>query len=785
MKFSENWLRDVVALTAGRDELVRRLTMAGLEVESVAEFGEGLANVVVAEIVEAQPHPNAAKLRVCRVDAGGEMLAIVCGAPNARAGLKAPLARIGARLPGGIEIAAAELRGVASQGMLCAADELGLPGGGEGLLELPADAPVGAPLADYLDLPDASIELKMTPNRSDCLGLRGLASEVATLFDTRVTMAAPTAVAAACDATVPVRIDAPADCPRYLGRVLRGIETRRPTPRWMVDRLERAGLRSISAVVDCTNYVMLELGQPMHAFDLARIDGGIVVRRAAAGESLVLLDEREVALTPEFLVIADASRALAVAGVMGGHGSRVTDATTDLFLESAHFAPPAIIGRARKLGLHTDASHRFERGVDPELPALAMERLTALLVDIVGGAPGPVHGAESAAHLPTQSPIALRAARLAAVLGMDIPDDRVAAILRGLDMQVTATADGWMVVPPTRRFDIAIEADLIEEVVRVHGYDAVPVRAPGGTIRLVADSEARVDSTDLTAVLAARGYSEAINFAFVGTNLLEPWGMATGRVTLANPLSADLAVMRPALLPGLVAALQRNLARQQARVRLFEIGRVFAKDGETDRIAAVAIGAARQESWGESRRALDFFDAKGDLEQLLALGGRAVEWSPSQADWLHPGRAAALIVDGVVTGHVGALHPRLARALDLPGDVYVFECQLDALTARRLPRAAELSRQPAVRRDLAVVAGDDVSWSRIRAITADAAGTLLRELVLFDEYRGKGLPDGHRSLAMGLILQDDSRTLVDEDADRVVASVVAALARDAGAVLRA
>jgi phenylalanyl-tRNA synthetase beta chain len=785
MKFSENWLRDVVALTAGRDELVRRLTMAGLEVESVDVVGEGLANVVVAEILEAQPHPNAAKLRVCRVDAGGEALTIVCGAPNARAGLRAPLARIGARLPGGIEIAAAELRGVASQGMLCAADELGLPGGGEGLLELPVDAPVGTPLVDYLGLPDASIELKMTPNRADCLGLRGLASEVATLFDTRVTMAAPAAVPAVCDAVVPVRIDAPADCPRYLGRVLRGIDARRPTPRWMVDRLERAGLRSISAVVDCTNYVMLELGQPMHAFDLARIDGGIIVRRAVAGESLVLLDEREVALTPEFLVIADATRALAVAGVMGGHGSRVTDATIDLFLESAHFAPPAIIGRARKLGLHTDASHRFERGVDPALPALAMERLTALLVDIVGGTPGPVQGAESAAHLPVQAPIALRAARLATMLGMDIPDDRVAAILRGLDMQVTPTADGWSVMPPTRRFDIAIEADLIEEVVRVHGYDAVPVRAPGGMIRLVADSESRLDAADLAAALAARGYSEALNFAFVGANLLEPWGMAEGQVTLANPLSADLAVMRPALLPGLVAALQRNLARQQSRVRLFEIGRVFAAAGETDRIAAVAIGTARTESWGEPRRALDFFDAKGDLEQLLALGGRAAEWVPSQADWLHPGRAAALVIDGVVVGHVGALHPRLARALDLPGDVYAFECRLDALTARGLPRAAELSRQPAVRRDLAVVVADAVAWSRIRAIVAEAAGVLLRELVLFDEYRGKGLPDGHRSLAMGLILQDDSRTLVDEDADRVVASVVAALARDADAVLRA
>ncbi len=784
MKFSENWLRDIVVLDARRDELVRRLTMAGLEVESVELIGAGLDHVIVAEIVEVEPHPNAAKLRVCRVDAGDEVLTVVCGAPNARVGLKAPLARIGAHLPNGSKIAAAELRGVTSQGMLCAPDELGLLGGSAGLLELPADAPIGTPLADYLGLPDACIELKMTPNRSDCLGMRGLASEVAVLFATQVTMASPTPVAAGCDAVVPVRVDAPADCPRYLGRVLRGIDARRPTPRWMVNRLERAGLRSISAVVDCTNYVMLELGQPMHAFDLARIDQGIIVRRALDGERLVLLDEREVALTPEFLVIADASRALAVAGVMGGHDSRVTDASTDLFLESAHFAPAAIISRARKLGLHTDASHRFERGVDPALPALAMERLTALLVDIVGGTPGPVHGAESLDHLRAPAPIALRAARLAAVLGMDIPDQRVTAILRGLDMQVTPTADGWLVVPPTRRFDIAIEADLIEEVVRVHGYDAVPARAPSGTIRLVADSESRVDATDLAMLLAGRGYSEAINFAFVGGNLLEPWAMDAAAATLANPLSADLAVMRPSLLPGLVAALQRNLARQQNRVRLFEIGRVFLADGETDCIAAAAIGTARAESWGEPRRPLDFFDIKGDIEQLLAVGGRTLQWLPSEVRWLHPGRAADVVVDGEVAGHVGALHPRLARALDLPGDVYVFECRLDALTARRLPSAVELSRQPAVRRDVAVVVADTVPWSRIRAVVAEAAGALLRELVLFDEYRGKGLPDGHRSLAMGLILQDDSRTLVDADADRVVASVVMALAREAGAELR-
>lgn len=784
MKFSENWLRELVALEVDRDELVRRLTMAGLEVESVDVLGAGLEGVVIAEIVAVDPHPNAAKLRVCRVEAGDGELPIVCGAPNARPGLKAPLARIGARLPGGIEIAAAELRGVRSEGMLCSAAELGLSGGAEGLLELPVEAPVGTPLAAWLGLPDATIELKLTPNRADCLGLRGLAQEVAALFDARLTIPDPPAVPARTGEVLPVRVDAPADCPCYLGRVLRGIDAGAPTPRWMVERLERSGLRPVSAVVDCTNYVMLESGQPLHAFDLAAIDGGIVVRRAGARESLVLLDGREVSLSEEFLVIADRARALAVAGVMGGYASRVTGTTTDLFLESAHFAPASIIGRARRLGLHTDASHRFERGVDPGLPALAMERLTALLVDIVGGVPGPVGGHAAPQPAAGARAIGLRAKRLAGVLGMDVPPDRVEAILRGLGMQLTRSAEGWSVTPPTRRFDLAIEADLIEEVVRVHGYDAVPVHAPGGTLRLVADSETHIDAAELAALLAARGYSEAINYAFVGTAQLAPWGFAEPPVALANPLSAEFAVMRPSLLPGLVEALRRNRARQQDRVRLFEIGRTFTPAGEIDRIAAVATGTAHPESWGLPRRPLDFFDVKGDLEQLLGLARRTCAFEPAAVDWLHPGRSAALVVDGVVVGRVGALHPRLTRALDVDDDVYVFECDLEPLSKRPVPRAGEPSRQPSVRRDLAVVVADAVPWSRIADLVAKSAGPLLRELRLFDEYRGRGLPDGHRSLAMGLILQDDSRTLVDADVDRLVASVVTALTAETGAVLR-
>jgi phenylalanyl-tRNA synthetase beta chain len=794
MKFSENWLRDLVAIDAPREALVERLTMAGLEVEGVEAIGEGLAEVVVAEILSAEPHPNADRLRVCRVSTGPgtEPATIVCGAPNARAGLRAPLARPGARLPNGMAIRVAAVRGVESHGMLCSAAELGLSADAAGLLELPADAPVGAPLAQWLGLPDASLELKLTPNRPDCLGMEGLAAEVATLFDAprRAVEVPPAPVAGT--RTLPIRIDAPAACPRYLGRAIEEVDPGRPTPPWMVERLRRAGIRSISAIVDCTNYVMLELGQPMHAFDLERIDGGIVVRMAHGQERITLLDEREVALDPGFLVIADAREPLAVAGVMGGHGSRVTEATRHLFLESAHFAPDAIIGRARKLGLHTDASHRFERGVDPELPERALERLTGLLLEIVGGRAGAVVRAEHPEAVPARPLIRLRRERLARVLGMAIPDDRVAAILRGLDMRVEADAEGWTVVPPSRRFDLAIEEDLIEEVARVHGYDAVPTRLPIGGTRVAAPTEARVPDAVLRGVLTTRGYVEAINFAFVPPAWLESWHLDHGAIALANPLSADLAVMRTALLPGLVDAVRRNLARQQNRVRLFETGRVFraGPDGpqETLRVALAACGNAAAEQWGSRARPMDWYDLRGDVEHLLALLGAArtgIRVEPADDPWLHPGRSAVVLRDGVAIGRIGALHPRLSARLDLGTDVHVAEFDLEPLVARELPRAATVSPFPQVRRDLALVADDAVPYAALAGLVRRVAGPILKDLVLFDEYRGAGLPAGRRSLAIGLILQDDSRTLTDPDVDAVVTAVVDAAGAEFGATLRA
>ncbi|WP_027485158.1 phenylalanine--tRNA ligase subunit beta [Rhodanobacter sp. OR87] len=791
MKFSENWLRELVEIQADRAELAHALTMAGLEVEELTPLGDGLAGVVVARIVAAEKHPEADRLQVCKVDAGqGEPLQIVCGAPNARVGINVPLATIGATLPGGIRIKAARLRGVESFGMLCSAKELGIDTDASGLLELPTDAPVGQPLAGYLGLPDASFELKLTPNRPDCLGLVGLAHDVAALFGSTVRLPASATVPVTSNARRGIRLEAGKDAPRYLGRIIEGVDPAARSPLWLAERLRRAGLRPISAVVDVTNYVMLELGQPLHAFDNDTLEGDIIVRHAHAGETLKLLDGNEAKLDESFVLIADEKKALAVAGVMGGHDSRVSDATRNVFLESAHFAPAAIMGRARKLGLHTDASHRFERGVDPELPRRALERASELLLAIAGGQAGPVLAAENPADLPMPAPVALRRVRLQRVLGVDVAEAEVARIFTALGMQVATTADGWRVTAPSSRFDIEREEDLIEEVARIFGYDNIPTATPAGALTLAIEPEARIGELALREQLAARGYYEAVNLSFVATDLLADWGFTEHLVPLANPLSADLAVMRPSLLPGLVEALRHNRARQQERVRLFEVARVFAEGNppvETPSLAIVACGAARAEQWGEPSRVPDFFDLKGDLDALIAWGGEPRRWSVHADDlpgWLHPGRGARVARDGLTVGYLGALHPQLAKALDLGPDVHVLELALEPLLTRRLPRAQAVPRFPAVRRDIAVDLPEAVRWSQIEQVVRGTLGERLRELRLFDRYRGKGVEAGRKSLAMGLILQDASRTLTDDDADRCVRDAIAALEQSCKAKLR-
>jgi phenylalanyl-tRNA synthetase beta chain len=791
MKFSENWLRELVEINADRAELARALTMAGLEVEELTPLGENLDGVVVAEIIAAEKHPEADRLQVCQVEAGqGAPLQIVCGAPNARVGIRVPLAMIGARLPGGVSIKAAKLRGVESSGMLCSAKELGIDADASGLLELPAGAPIGQPLASYLGLPDASFELKLTPNRPDCLGLVGLAHDVAALFGSAVKQPAQATAAVTGQARRGLRLEAGKDAPRYLGRVVEGIDPLARTPLWLAERLRRAGLRPISAVVDITNYVMLELGQPLHAFDNDRLEGDIVVRHARGGETLKLLDGNEARLDEGFVLIADDKKALAVAGVMGGFDSRVTDTTRNIFLESAHFVPAAIMGRARKLGLHTEASHRFERGVDPALPQRALERATELLLAIAGGRAGPVLLAENLADLSLPAPVNLRRARLARVLGVAVADAEVTRIFTALGMQVETTAEGWQITAPSSRFDIEREEDLIEEVARIFGYDNIPTLTPAGALTLAVEPEARIGELALREQLAARGYYEAVNLSFVSADLLASWGFNERLVPLANPLSADLAVMRPSLLPGLIETLRHNRARQQERVRLFEVARAFGAGDppvETPSLAVVACGAARAEQWGEPSRQLDFHDLKGDLDALVAWGGQPLRWgvhADQLPGWLHPGRGARVARDGVTVGYLGALHPQLAKALDLGPDVHVMELVLEPLLARRLPRSQPVPRFPAVRRDIALDLPEAVHWSQIEQLVRDTLGERLKELRLFDRYSGKGVEAGRKSLAMGLILQDASRTLTDDDADRCVREAVAALEQTCKARLR-
>jgi len=791
MKFSENWLRSHVPTHADRDALAATLTAIGLEVEEVTPLGNDLAHVVVARIVEAVRHPEADRLQVCQVDAGaGELLQIVCGAPNARAGLVAPLAMVGAQV-GELKIKAAKLRGVESNGMLCSAKELGLDSDASGLFELPDDAPVGQPLAAYLGLPDASIEIKLTPNRADCFSVRGIAFDVAAACGSEVVAMDIAKVPAVSSRAVAVELDAGAEAPRFCGRVIEGLNPAARTPVWMAERLRRSGVRPVSLLVDITQYVMLELGQPMHAYDLDTLKGPVAARRSRADEALKLLDGREVALDDSFLLITDADRPVGLAGLMGGFDTRVTDATVNVFLEAAHFQPAAIMGRGRKLGLHTDAGHRFERGVDPQLPPQAIELATRLVLELAGGTPGPVTQVDLPQHLPSAARIGLRRARVARVLGLDIADAEIERILRALGMQVEGDAAGWQVTAPTRRFDIAIEEDLIEELARIHGYDRIPTTLPGGASRIAMPTETMLEAASVRAHLVTRDLLETINYAFVDAALLQQWQLQEGLVPLANPLSAELAVMRPALLPGLVAALGRNVARQAGRVRLFELGKVFAAPAaagdapqETGRIAAAICGDALALQWGEPARKVDFHDLKGDLESLAAASGATLTYRPSSRPYGHPGRSADIFRDDVCIGWIGQVHPALAKALEIDVDVFVFELDAAPLAARALPRAGELSRYPSVRRDLAFLVPEQVAWADLAATVRASIGPLLREIQLFDRYVGPGVEAGFKSLAMGLILQDNSRTLTDRDVDAVVTDAVTAVEREHRARIR-
>ncbi|MBV2132068.1 phenylalanine--tRNA ligase subunit beta [Pseudomonas sp. MAP12] len=790
MKFSEQWLRTWVNPQVARDELVARLSMAGLEVDSVTLAAGAFSGVVVGEILATEQHPDADKLRVCQVSNGSETFQVVCGAPNARPGIKIPFAMIGAVLGEDFKIKKAKLRGVESFGMLCSAAELQISEENAGLLELAADAPVGEDIRSYLNLDDASIEVDLTPNRGDCLSVAGLAREVGALYDAPVTRPAIAAVPAVHDEVRSVEVLAAKACPRYLGRVIRNVDLSRPTPLWMVERLRRSDVRAIDPAVDVTNYVMLELGQPLHAFDLAEIKGGVRVRMAEAGEKLVLLDGQEVTLRPDTLVIADHERALAIAGVMGGEHSGVAAGTRDLFLESAFFDTIAIAGKARSYGLHTDASHRFERGVDSQLAREAMERATALLLEIVGGEPGPIVEVVSQVDLPQVDPVTLRAERIEQMLGLELPAAEVERLLVALGLKVAGGAGQWQVQIPSHRFDLSIEVDLIEELARLYGYNRLPVRYPQARLAPQPQSEARAELGHLRRLLVARGYQEAVTFSFIDPKWFELFHPGVQPLALANPISADLAAMRASLWPGLVKSLQHNLNRQQTRVRLFESGLRFVGQLEglkqEPMLAGVICGSRQPEGWANGREAVDFYDLKADVEALLNYAGAGGEFTfvAGEHAALHPGQTARIERNGQLVGFMGALHPELAGVLGLDQPVYLFELVLAEVAAGLLPQFRELSRFPEVRRDLALLVAREVPAESLLTDIRAQAGEYLTDLRLFDVYQGKGIDPLSKSVAVGLTWQHPSRTLNDEEVNENLQRIIASLGERFQATLR-
>lgn len=792
MRLSEAWLREFVDPPVNTAALVSQLTMAGIEVDTVEPAAEAFTGVVVAEVVEVAPHPQADRLRVCQVDDGsGRPLQVVCGAPNVAVGLRVPLAVEGAVLPGGLQIRRSELRGVPSMGMLCSAKELGLEDSEAGLLRLPQDAPLGADVRTVLKLDDAVLEIDLTPNRADCLSVEGIAREAALLNRIDRPLVPMMLPLITCRDEFPVTVSAPEACPRYLGRVIRNIHSGVRTPLWMRERLRRSGLRSLDPVVDVTNYVLLELGQPLHAFDLDKLIGGVEVRYAREGERLTLLNDETIAPDASTLVIADQRQILALAGVMGGKASAVSGDTRDLFLECAFFSPEVIMGRARRYGLVTDSSHRFERGVDPELQRRALERATQMILDLVGGQAGPVTDVTHAVHLPKVAPIVLRKARIERILGVDMPNDQVLDILRRLDMQVVPVPQGWRVTPPSFRFDLALEVDLIEELGRVLGYDALPKRRPTMSTAMRAASESQLDPDRLRDLLVDRGYQEAITYSFVEPGLQHSIEPAIPALALRNPISSDMAVMRTTLWCGLIDAALKNQSRQQSRIRLFELGATFAGTAaeleQTPCLGGLVMGTVVAEQWGSPAVPVDFFDVKADLEALLGLGGRqhAVAFRAAEHPALHPGQSAQVLLEDQQIGWLGMLHPRLEKSLAFDQRVFLFHLELAPLLQRVVARFRPLSKFPRVRRDLALVVDQAVSAKQVADGVRAIDSQLVREIVLFDVYQGKGVDPGKKSVAVGLILQDDDETLTDARIDSLMTRVVEHLQNELKATLRA
>jgi phenylalanyl-tRNA synthetase beta chain len=791
MKIVESWLREWVDPDIDIESLADRLTMAGHEVDEISSEGLGLDGVVIAEVLDVRSHPDADRLSVCTVASGsGDPIEVVCGAPNVVKGMKSPLATPGIRLPNGVKLRKSKIRGVTSNGMLCSAAELALGDDSDGIIALPADAPVGAALTEYLGLPDTVIDLDLTPNRGDCFSVLGIARDVAALSGASMKDPAVAPIAASIPDTQPVEVPLAASCPNFAGRVIRNIDPVANSPLWMKERLRRSGLRPIHPVVDITNYVMLELGQPLHAYDLHLLNGTIRPRLAQSGEKLTLLDGKEIPVNGDTLVISDDSGVIGLAGIMGGLSTSVSESTVDVFFEAAFWPPEFMAGRARAYGLHTDASLRFERGVDPSGQARAVERATELLLGIAGGEPGPLTITAAEDHLPAHREIRLRRARLASILGLAIDDEVVVGILTRLGIAVTAADDGWDVIAPDYRFDIEREVDLIEEVARIYGYDEIPEATAIAATPLEAVTESQVPLEQAAWTLIARDYQEVITYSFIDADSNTALAGVESELVLKNPISSEMSVMRTSLWPGILRAIAANVARQQDRVRLFEIGKSFHGDlGDHDeivRIAGAVTGPTSPEQWGVRRQSVDFFDIKSDVEALLGVEGSLAQitFVATEHPALQPGQAANIVQNGTVIGVIGKLHPRHIKGFDLKVDVFLFELDAALALSTTVPHAASISKYPSIRRDIAIVVDEKISVEELVRAAASAAPDLVSTVMIFDIYQGPGIEAGRKSVALGLILQETSRTLTDVDADSAMSAAVKKLQEKFAAELR-
>ena len=788
MKASISWLKSLCPTDLSIDDIVRRLTMAGLEVDGVEPASKPWTHVVVGEVLSVTQHPDADKLNVCEVTDGESTYQVVCGATNVRAGLKVPFARVGAVIGDDFRIQQAKLRGVDSHGMLCGADELGLSDERDGLMELPDHVVTGSDVADLLSLPDHVVEVDLTPNRGDCLSITGLARELGVLSQTTVRTVDCEAVDPESDETHDVHLSAPEGCPCYVGRVIEHVDVTKPTPMWMVERLRRSGIRSIDAIVDITNYVMLELGQPMHAFDRDQLVGEIDVRMAHPGEQLVLLDGKTLTLSDDVLVIADQEKALALAGIMGGEHSGISERTTTVFLESAYFDPITIAGKARRYGLHTDASARFERGVDWQLAERACQRATALILDICGGVPGPVMITDNEQALPTLQVVTLTHARIKQQLKIELASETIQQMLQALGFDVDVTSDGFRCVAPSWRFDIAIEQDLIEEIARIYGYNNLPTSLPAQALTMAAVPEAETPLMRLKHYLVDQDVQEAVTYSFVDPAMQALLGDGVEGVRLANPIASNLAEMRRSLMPGLVEAVRHNVNRQAPRVRVFETGQCFVSSGDQlDQSERLGIALYGQQAplHFSGDRLVDFFDLKGIVDGLgMVNGGGSLSWSSGEHPALAPGQTARVSMNGQSIGIVGRLHPRLARELDLPKPLFLADLNLSPLLSGQVTAFKAISRYPRVLRDLAVVVDDSIAWQQIVDAVESLGDSRIQSVELFDVYRGTGVPEGCQSLALSLSLQDPEKTLDDVAIQEMVNQVVRTLGEQTGAELR-